>query len=291
MRLWENYFAMVLLGLVLGIATGGFPAYAREASTAALVFAMTFSLTEVRFQGISGRAEFRSFARALALNYGLLTSVILGLSVLYPDPAIRRGWVVMAAVPSAVAVVPITSALKGNVRSALVSSAFLYVAALAAFPLITFGFAGQAANPVDVGVQILLQIGLPLAASRSLAGRPAVTRHRPVLVNVSFFVLVFALAGANRSVFVQTPTLVLSLVGGGFLRTWAVGLAILAVTRWRGFAREERLTDALFGTLKNLGLAALLGFSLFGAAAALPAIVSLFFEIAWVLALSRFLAA
>ena len=36
MRIWESDFGMVLLGLALGIATGGFPAYAQEASAAAL---------------------------------------------------------------------------------------------------------------------------------------------------------------------------------------------------------------------------------------------------------------
>src|SRR3989337_42240 len=64
-RPWENYFAMVLLGLAPGIATGGLPAYAKEVSTAALVLAMTFSLTEVRFRGMSFRADVGSVARAL----------------------------------------------------------------------------------------------------------------------------------------------------------------------------------------------------------------------------------
>ena len=36
MRIWESDFGMVLLGLAIGIATGGFPAYAQEASAAAL---------------------------------------------------------------------------------------------------------------------------------------------------------------------------------------------------------------------------------------------------------------
>src|SRR3990170_5349324 len=56
---------MVLLGLAPGIATGGLPAYAKEVSTAALVLAMTFSLTEVRFRGMSFRADVGSVARAL----------------------------------------------------------------------------------------------------------------------------------------------------------------------------------------------------------------------------------
>ena len=278
---------MVALGAVFGALSGGVPAYAREVSTAALVFAMTFSLTEVRFRGLSARTEARAFTRAFALNYLVLTSLILALAPFYGDPAIRGGWVVMAAGPSAIAVIPLTAAFRGNVRTSLVSTAFLYVAALALYPAITLAFAGQAVDVRELGFQIVLQIALPLAVSRPLARSEALARRRPLLVNVSFFILVFTLVGANRDVFVQDPRLIGALAAGGFVRTWVLGFAIFALSSRLGGDRARRVSDTLFGSLKNLGLAALLAFSLFGAAAALPAIVSLFFEIAWLLPMSR----
>src|SRR2546426_8759032 len=240
-RPWENFSFVVVLGLVAGLATGGPSAYAREVSTVALVFAMTFSLTAVDFRGLSVRQESREFLRAAVLNYGALSGVILVLSFLYADPQVRYGWVVMAAVPSAVAVIPITSMFRGNVQRALVSSAFLYVAALGLAPVVTLLFAGQAANPVELGVQVLLQIALPLAVSRPLARSTLVARHRPVLVNASFFVLVLTLAGANRSVFVQNPTLVAALAVGGFVRTWGIGAAAYLATTRLSKERAQRV--------------------------------------------------
>src|SRR2546426_51103 len=287
MRPWENFSVMVILGLALGLLTGGPPAYAREVSTLALVFAMTFSLTEVRFRGLSAREESRSFARALLLNYGVLSVLILAISTFYADAAIRHGWIVMAAVPSAVAVIPITSLFRGNVPRALVSSAFLYVAALGLIPLITLVFAGKAANPIDLAVQLLIQIALPIAVSRPLGRVERLRRHRSVLVNLSFFVLVLTLAGANRQVFVLNPRLVILLAVCGFVRTWAVGGATYLATTRLGADRGQRIADSLFASLKNLGLAALLGFSLFGPLGALPAIISIFLEVSWVVVLGR----
>jgi len=278
---------MVGTGTILGALTGGVPAYAREVSTVALVLAMTFSLTEVRFTGLSPRTEARAFGRAFGWNYIVLTGVILVLSNFFAKPSIRSGWVVMAALPSAVAVIPLTAAFRGNVRSSLVSTAFLYVAALGAYPAITLAFAGQAVDLKDLAIQILIQIALPLVVSRPLAGSPEIARDRPVLVNASFFTLVFALVGANRAVFVQDSALIAALAVGAFLRTWGIGALVYVLSPRLGATPAQRVSDTLFASLKNLGLAALLAFSLFGAAAALPAIVCLFFEISWLIPMSR----
>jgi len=291
-RPWENFAFMVSLGAVLGVLTGGVPtAYARDVSTAALIFAMTFSLTEVRFRGLSPRKEARAFGRAFLWNYGALSGIILGLALLFPAGPIRGGWVVMAAGPSAVAVIPLTATFRGNTRTALVSTALLYVAALGLYPAVTLAFAGQGVNVQQLGLQLLLQIALPLLASRFLSRSDALARRRPLIVNASFFVLVFALTGANRDVFVQDLGLIGALAAVAFVRTWGIGMAAYAVSRRLGADRSQIVSDTLFASLKNLALAALLAFSLFGPLAALPAIVSLFLEIAWLLPLSRVLRA
>lgn len=278
---------MMVLGLLAGLGTGGPPQYAREVSTASLVFAMTFSLTEVRFRGLSARVESRSFLRALVLNYGALSGTILGIAFLYGDVDIRHGWMVMAAVPSAIAVIPITSSFGGNVQRALISSALLYVCSLGVAPLMTIVFAGEAVNPSELGIQLLLQIALPLAVSRPLARSSWVTRNRRTLVNVSLFVLVLTLTGANRSVFITSPGLVTALAVGGFVRTWAVGGAAYLASKRLSADRSAHVADTLFASLKNLGLAAVLAVSLFGPVAALPAIICMFFEIGWVVAVGR----
>ena len=116
---------MVVTGLVLGLLTGGSPVAPQEVSTLFLVVAMTLALTEIRVEGLRFRTELRAFSVASFWNYGVLTGLVLVFALLTPDPDLRAGWVVMAAVPSAIAVIPLTSILRGNVRSALVSTALL----------------------------------------------------------------------------------------------------------------------------------------------------------------------
>lgn len=279
---------MVSLGAILGAATGGFPgSYATPVATVALVLAMTFSLADVRFAGLSVRAEARAFGRAFVWNYVVLSGLIVALGFLYADPSLRNGWIVMAAGPSAIAVIPLTTTLHGNARNALVSTALLYVAALGLYPGLTLAFAGQAMDVGQLAVQIVIQIVLPLAASRPLAQHAALGRHRQGIVNVSFFVLVFAIIGINRSVFFQSPELVAGLAAGAFVRTWVIGLVAYVVSGRMGATREQRVSDTLFATLKNLALAALVALALFGPLAAMPAIVCLFFEIAWLVPMQR----
>jgi len=271
---------MVASGLVLGLLVGDPLASAKEIGTVALIVAMTLALTQVRLGGLSGRTEMRAFLPAIAWNYVVLTGLILGFAFLTPDPDLRAGWVVMAAVPSAIAVVPLTSIAKGNVRSTLVSTALLYILSLVLVPVITLAFAGRAPPLTDLAFQTFLQIGLPLLVSRALLRWAAIERVRPVGVNVSFFVLVTMVAGANRLAFADLG-LVLSLSGAAILRTFGIGLAVTALAWILRRSREERIAWTMFASFKNLGLTALLALSLFGPLAAIPAIVNLLFEIMW----------
>ncbi len=274
---------MVMAGFVLGLVVGPLER-GKEVATVALIIAMTLALTEIRLQGLSARTEMRAFGTALLWNYLVLTPIILGFAILTPDPDLRNGWVVMAAVPSAIAVVPLTSIAKGNVRSALVSSALLYVLALAIVPAITLAFAGYAVSATEVALQTFLQIGVPLLASRVLVRIPAIQPVRAVGVNLSFFVLVTMVVGVNRTAFAD-PGLVLSLALPALARTFGIGLAVTGLAVLARRTWEERVAWTLFGSFKNLGLTALLALSLFGPEAATPAIVALPFEILWLASL------
>src|SRR5207245_4918421 len=117
---------MVASGLVVGFATGGFPAYSKEIAEVALILGMTFSLTEISISGISPREELRRFLVAFGMSYVVLSGLILAFAVLSPDPQIRNGWVLMAAVPPAIAVVTLTSMLKGHTRHRLIPIRLLH---------------------------------------------------------------------------------------------------------------------------------------------------------------------
>lgn len=273
---------MVAAGLVLGLLAGGFPAaYSSGIQQVSLILAMAFSLTEISFRGISPRAEVRGIAVAAALSYLLLGGLVVAFAVLSPDPEIRSGWVLMAAVPPAVAVVPVTSFLRGDVRRSLIADAVLYLLGLATVPALSLLFLGQAV-PVDrLVVQTLLLIGLPIVLSRPLRLWSRIGDARPTAVSLSFFVLVFAIAGSTRESLLERPDLLAGLTALSLARTFGLGLLLFVATQSLRVARNGRIMVLTFAGFKNLGLTVVLAFTFFGPLASLPSIVSLICEIVW----------
>ncbi len=281
-RFWRNFPFMVGAGLLVGLATGGFPAEASGlVQQASLIVAMAFSLTEISFRGISARAEARGLALATLMTYGVLGALVISFGLLAADPLIRSGWVLMGAVPPAVAVVPITSLLRGNVRRSLISDAVLYFVGLAAVPGLSLLFLGEAVPIQTLALQTLLLIGLPVVLSRPLRAWRPVHGARPVAVCVSFFVLVVAIAGSTRPTLLDQPALAEGLAILAFARTIGLGLLIIAVARLARLPRDTRIAAVTFAGFKNLGLTVVLAFTVFGALASLPAIIALIFETVW----------
>ena len=284
-RPWRSFPTMVGAGLLVGFATGGFPDYSREISQLALALGMTFSMTEISFAGISPRAEFRRFLVSFAVSYGILSGLLLLFAVLSPDPAIHDGWVLMAAVPPAIAVVPITAYLKGETRRVVISLALLYLIGLVLVPGITLVFTHQTVPLGELVVQSTLLIGAPLLASRFLRRWPQIVEFRGSGVSIAFFFLVIAIAGSTRGPLLARPDLLVPLTLFSAVRTFGIGLLLIGLSQRLRLSRGEQVALTAFGSFKNLGLTVVLAFAVFGAVATLPSIVSLVFEILWLMAL------
>jgi len=273
---------MVAAGLVAGLITGGFPTdLSRLIQQATLIIAMAFSLTEISFRGISPAEELRGIMLSAVMSYGVLGGLVVLFGLGNADPDIRAGWILMAAVPPAIAVVPITSLLRGNVRRSLISEAVLYFAGLAAVPGLGLLFLGEAVPVRTLALQTLLLIGVPVLVSRPLRVWKPVHDVRPVVVCVSFFFLVLAIAGSTRSTLLRQPDLAASLAFLAFARTIGLGVLVLAVAGLLRTSRESRIAAVTFAGFKNLGLTVVLAFTVFGPLASLPAITSLIFETVW----------
>jgi BASS family bile acid:Na+ symporter len=276
---------MVASGLVLGFATGGFPAYSREISQIALGLGMTFAMTEISFAGISPRQEVRRFLLSLVMTYGALGGLILLFAFLSADSGIHDGWVLMASVPPAIAVVPITAYLRGDTRRTVISLAMLYVIGLLLVPLVTLAFTHQTVPLSDLVLQTILLIGLPMLASRPLRRFPRVVASRTSAVSLSFFFLVTAIAGSTRGPLGERPELLLSLGLFSVARTFGIGAFVFLLGRSLRLPRDDRVALTAFASFKNLGLTVVLAFAVFGPVATLPSIVSLVCEILWLAAL------
>lgn len=285
-RLLDNYAFIVTISLLLGLVTGGSPVFQSEITIVALAIMMTLSLSEVDIvtgllRGIAGKA-----ATAVLLNYVLLTGLILGISAFF-EGDIREGWILMAAVPSAVAVVPFSYMLRADTRLALVGTTAIYFFSLIIAPGITVICLGQGIDQFRLVFTIIVLIIIPILLSRMPKLRSYSRRRKTPMINLCFGVLIFVMTGANNSAFAEEPSLVFWVSVASFLRTFAVGLAILLVLRLLGTPSFTTKVYVLFSSYKNLGLTAALAMTLISYEAAIPATICIPFELIWLIFLKR----
>ena len=241
--------------------------------TPVLMIMMAFSLTDVNLGATLGRGSLKSSMLGLALNYGLLSGLILLLSHNLQDEALRQGFIVMAAVPPAVAILPMTRILNGDMPLSLYSEAVSYLASLVLMPAIIYAFTRQTGISPIFLVQIsLLLILLPALASR-VVRRISID---PVLpINLGFFWVTYTVIGLNQGAFWGD---IGSVSWIALARTLGIGLAIYIASRLVGSDRSHAISYTLLGTYKNLGLAAAVSLMLFGPEAGVPAAICVLAE-------------
>ena len=283
----QSHSAMMTLALALGILLGGFPALTKEISMGALALLMTVSLSNVRLSEAKQPGLAKDAAITLGTNYVFLTGLILLMGSMFSEK-LWWGWVLMAAAPSAISVVPFTNILGGSVPKALSSTSVNYLVALFLMPLISLALIGSAVSVTSLVTSLLLLIVLPMALSRGVMRLEAKKEAKTVVTNISFFVLIFAVAGSNRSAFFDDPSMVVAVSVVCAIRTFGSGYLTEYILRRRAMPKHERVHLVLFSSYKNLGLTATLAIALFEPIVAVPATICIMFEVLWIISLSRY---
>lgn len=286
-RFLQSHSIMMTLGLVAGILIGGFPALTKEISMGALALLMTVSLTNIRFSEVKVGGLSRDAVLMLVLNYGLLSGVILLIGSFF-SKELWWGWVLMAAAPSAISVVPFTSILGGSTHKALFSTSVNYLSALVLMPIITLALIGSAVSVVSLVTSLLLLIVLPMALSRALTRWEIRAERRTTVTNLSFFVLIFAVAGSNREAFLTDLSMVIAVSAACLIRTFGTGVLSELALRRCSVPKQDRIHIVLFSSYKNLGLTATLAIALFEPVVAIPATICIMFEVLWIITLLRY---
>lgn len=283
-KLLSSFSFFVSSGIILGLLTGGYPSYTNEIAMGALIIAMTFSLMPISFTSFSLQKGSRNITVSLLLNFGLLSSLILLLSRLFPQD-ITKGFVVMAAVPTAIVVLPLTTLLRGDVKYTLLSLSSIYLASFVLTPLFILVFLQREVNTITLFRDILLLIAFPLVLSR-IVRRISMPSGLPRMVaNICFFLLVFGVIGKNRMFLFHNIEIVFLISLALLVRTFGTGMTVKWFGIRRGMRKEEIIPFSLFASFKNEGMAILLCLSLFpndvAYIAAVPAVVGIIWELVW----------
>ncbi|MBU4121511.1 MAG: hypothetical protein KKA48_08165 [Proteobacteria bacterium] len=215
----------------------------------------------------------------IVMSYIILGNVIIGAATLMiSDEMIWTGFVLLAAVPPAVAVIPFSGFLKGNGVLSLFGTVGAYLGGLAIMPLIAFTLLrSHSFDPFKLVMITLELIVLPLAVSRLLLRNGWKERIAPyggTVTNWSFFIVLYALIGLNRDIILGGSTTLLPVASIAFISMFILGFLIDWISGLFHIPRETRTSLVLLGTLKNQGLAGGLALTLFSPEAALPAAVT-----------------
>jgi len=287
--LLRNRNAIFLLALAAGLAFPAVTPVTRHLVLPALALAMALATMEI------GNELFRK-PRALIfpaflgiiMSYIILGNIIIGLAAfMIRDETIWTGFILLAAVPPAVAVIPFSEFLKGNGPLSLVGTVGAYLGGLAIMPLIAFGLLRSAAfDPLQLLMVTLELIVLPLCVSRILireGWRERIAPYRGTATNWSFFVVLYTLIGLNRNIILGQTSTLLPVAAISIFTMFILGFLI----DWLGsrfhLPRETRTSLVLLGTLKNQGMAGGIALTMFSQEAALPAAVSTMVMIVYII--------
>ncbi len=270
---------ILALAIVLGLTLGQGARWTQSLVLPALAFVMMLSMT-----GVEGRL-FRSprtvlvpLLAGITLNYVVQGGLTLLLGpLIIREESFRVGFVLLAAVPSAVGVIPFTGFLGGDVEFSIVATLGNYLSAFIVTPLILYALLGVGG---DLQLRLLSTMAqviiLPLLLSQALVRTGVaerIARVRGPLINWSFFLVIYTTVGLNRQVFAAQP---LSLIPAAVLTvttTYLLGTAIERGGRLLKIDPSRVTSMILLATSKNAGLAAGLALTLFNRETAVPSMI------------------
>jgi len=285
MRVLGNTGLVLFLAVFFGLFLPGFSNDTSGFITLYLIVAMTLSLREMSLSRKDVKQNIRPSLRAAVINYGLLSAtIIISAYFLVPDRTYFAGFVIMAAVPPAIAVVPFTFLLKGDVKASLAGEVLCYLLALLLAPLMTFLILGSAVNFFEITRLLLILIIVPMAVSFPLKKIPDrfFAQNRPV-INISLALITYSIIGLNQGVIFSNFIFLLPLLAVLFIKSFVTGFGVYFGSLARGTKKERAVSYSLFASHKNGGMTAAFAIALLGPVAALPAALEGIFEFAYII--------
>ncbi len=180
-----------------------------------------------------------------------------------------------------IAVIPFSVLLGGDNDLTAGALTLIYFISLGLAPAIVWVFVRGHVDILSFVRVLVLMILLPLGLSRLLIKADIDRRigdWKEVIVVMCFFVLIFVLLGAARQSAMELSAWLLPIAVLLTLRTFVTGLVVAVLARSHGLGADRTMSYTLFASFKNGGLTAVIAFTLFGSVAALPGVLTPFFD-------------
>ena len=282
----KYYFSRPIILFILALLTGIILPQGAEIGAALILPALTIILTITLLR--VPRGFFRDPGQFVApaiwgniMNYFVLANFIIWSSIyLIRDENLWVGMVLIAAVPPAVSVMPLSKLFRAEPNTSFAGLAGTYLGAILIAPLIGIGFLKYIPlNYSGVILLVLELIVLPLVLSRIAVDKDwdkIFEPYKEIINDWCFFIVFYALAASCRYLIFRRPLDVLFIAVIAAASTFLLGYAIEKICAFYRVPQEKVISLLLLGTSKNYGLAGGIALYVFNEQAAFPAIVFIF---------------
>lgn len=278
-RIALNRNAILVFAVMLGLIAGDTASLLKEYTFLALAVTMAFSMTGISLEYLRNPLSLtKPMLMGVLLNYGLFTIILLPLAWwIMPSRNLFYGFVVIAAAPPGVAIIPFSYILKGRVEYAIIGVTGAFLASIVIAPLLVNLFASsQGVKPYDLFKMMLQLVVIPMIVSRILLYKPIFKYIEPIrgkVVDWGFAILIIVAVGVNRQVFFTDPILLMKVSFVLFIATFGLGLGFDAVAKLFKVERSLRVTQTMLIAIKSSGFSVFTALALFGKEAAIPSAV------------------
>jgi predicted Na+-dependent transporter len=282
----KYYFSRPFFLFLLAGLTGVILPQGADIGTVLILPALTIILTITLLQ--VPRGFFRHPGQFIApaiwgniMNYLILANVIIWPSIyLIRDENLWIGMVLIAAVPPAVSILPLSKLFRAEPKTSFSGLAGTYLGAILITPLIGIGFLKYIPlNYPGVILLVLELIVLPLALSRIAVEKDwdkIFEPYKEIINDWCFFIVFYALAANSRYLIFRRPLDIFFIAVIAVASTFILGYAIEKICVFYRIPQEKIISLLLLGTSKNYVLAGGIALYVFNKQAALPAIVFIF---------------
>ena len=221
--LLTNRNFIFLLAVALGLAFPQIAGWTEPVSLPALALAMMLAALNVPNDFFhTPKALIRPAVVGIIMTYAIQGGLLIMMgSLMITDQNLWIGLVLVAISPTAVAVIPFTGILNGNISYSLVGTVAAYLAALIIMPLVFLLVLGVSiAQPGKLVVIMLELIVLPLILSRVIIYlniQNYLTKYRGGITDWSFFIVLYTIIGLNRDLIFSKPQMIMPIAAIFFI--------------------------------------------------------------------------
>ena len=280
MEVMENSSLIFMIAILLALTIPDFALAIQNLIIPALVVSMTLSMRQVRVSKTGVKNIKKDIVLVFLMNYLILSGIIILLAhFLVHEAEYFQGFIIMAAVPPAIAVVPFTRLLKGDLNISVMGEIATYLASIFLTPLIILFFMGKGMDAIILFKTMIILIFIPFIVSRPLGKVNSwLFKWEKIIINLCFALISYTIIALNRSIILDLSH-TLTVVGIIFLRTFVIGSIVYIILSRMLSNPKKVISYTLFASYKNGGLTAALALMFLNSKAALPAALSAIFEL------------